>query len=121
MAAGKVVTSDGERIGYDRLVVATGGRPSRPPVPGLDAGGHGPGHDDGGLPARHGRDHGDQHQEHECAEHRARQRADDEGGAGVAQAGGGGHVSLDSQTKVTAAVPPWTLSGVAGSSDTVIS
>jgi NADPH-dependent 2,4-dienoyl-CoA reductase/sulfur reductase-like enzyme len=35
--AGEVVTADGERLGYDRLVVATGGRPARPPVPGLDA------------------------------------------------------------------------------------
>ena len=37
LAAGEVRTRDGERIGYDRLVVATGGRPTRPPVPGLDA------------------------------------------------------------------------------------
>ncbi|MGY1884587.1 FAD-dependent oxidoreductase [Blastococcus sp. SYSU DS0753] len=35
--AGKVVTDTGERIGYDRLLVATGGRPTRPPIPGLDA------------------------------------------------------------------------------------
>ena len=35
--AGKVVTDAGERIGYDRLLVATGGRPNRPPIPGLDA------------------------------------------------------------------------------------
>ncbi|MGY2129708.1 FAD-dependent oxidoreductase [Blastococcus sp. SYSU DS0617] len=35
--AGKVVTDGGERIGYDRLLVATGGRPNRPPIPGLDA------------------------------------------------------------------------------------
>jgi NADPH-dependent 2,4-dienoyl-CoA reductase/sulfur reductase-like enzyme len=35
--AGTVHTSTGETLGYDRLVVATGGRPLRPPVPGLDA------------------------------------------------------------------------------------
>ncbi|MGY1811562.1 FAD-dependent oxidoreductase [Blastococcus sp. SYSU D00820] len=35
--AGTVRTSDGGSLGYDRLVVATGGRPLRPPVPGLDA------------------------------------------------------------------------------------
>jgi NADPH-dependent 2,4-dienoyl-CoA reductase/sulfur reductase-like enzyme len=37
LAAGVVVTGGGERLGYDHLVVATGGRPLRPPVPGLDA------------------------------------------------------------------------------------
>ena len=37
LAAGEVVTAAGERLGYDNLVVATGGRPFRPPVPGLDA------------------------------------------------------------------------------------
>jgi NADPH-dependent 2,4-dienoyl-CoA reductase/sulfur reductase-like enzyme len=37
LAAGTVRTSAGEVLGYDRLVVATGGRPTRPPVPGLDA------------------------------------------------------------------------------------
>jgi NADPH-dependent 2,4-dienoyl-CoA reductase/sulfur reductase-like enzyme len=35
--AGTVRTSAGETLGYDRLVVATGGRPLRPDVPGLDA------------------------------------------------------------------------------------
>src|SRR3954471_15109556 len=39
LAAGAVGTSDGNRLHYDSLVVATGGRPSRPPVPGLDADG----------------------------------------------------------------------------------
>jgi NADPH-dependent 2,4-dienoyl-CoA reductase/sulfur reductase-like enzyme len=41
LAAGEVVTAT-ERLGYDSLVVATGGRPLRPPVPGLEgAGVHG--------------------------------------------------------------------------------
>jgi NADPH-dependent 2,4-dienoyl-CoA reductase/sulfur reductase-like enzyme len=35
--AGVVHAADGRRFDYDRLVVATGGRPLRPPVPGLDA------------------------------------------------------------------------------------
>ncbi len=39
LASGSVRTADGERHGYDVLVVATGGRPARPPVPGLDAAG----------------------------------------------------------------------------------
>jgi NADPH-dependent 2,4-dienoyl-CoA reductase/sulfur reductase-like enzyme len=37
--AGEVRASDGRRYGYDNLVVATGGRPARPTVPGLDADG----------------------------------------------------------------------------------
>ena len=37
--AGTVTTSAGETLGYDNLVVATGGRPLRPKVPGLDAAG----------------------------------------------------------------------------------
>jgi NADPH-dependent 2,4-dienoyl-CoA reductase/sulfur reductase-like enzyme len=36
---GTVTTSTGEVLGYDNLVLATGGKPLRPPVPGLDAGG----------------------------------------------------------------------------------
>lgn len=37
LAAGEVHAADGRRFGYDSLVVATGGRPARPDVPGLDA------------------------------------------------------------------------------------
>jgi NADPH-dependent 2,4-dienoyl-CoA reductase/sulfur reductase-like enzyme len=39
LSAGQVVAAGGERLGYDSLVVATGGKPFRPPVPGLDADG----------------------------------------------------------------------------------
>jgi NADPH-dependent 2,4-dienoyl-CoA reductase/sulfur reductase-like enzyme len=39
LAAGDVVAAGGERLGYDHLVIATGGKPFRPPVPGLDADG----------------------------------------------------------------------------------
>jgi NADPH-dependent 2,4-dienoyl-CoA reductase/sulfur reductase-like enzyme len=39
LEAGKVAASDGRTYGYDHLVVATGGRPARPDVPGLDADG----------------------------------------------------------------------------------
>jgi NADPH-dependent 2,4-dienoyl-CoA reductase/sulfur reductase-like enzyme len=34
-AAHQVVLEDGERLGYDRLLVATGSRPARPPIPGI--------------------------------------------------------------------------------------
>jgi NADPH-dependent 2,4-dienoyl-CoA reductase/sulfur reductase-like enzyme len=37
--AGTVTTSGGQTLGYDSLVVATGGRPVRPDVPGLDGDG----------------------------------------------------------------------------------
>jgi NADPH-dependent 2,4-dienoyl-CoA reductase/sulfur reductase-like enzyme len=37
--AGVVTVAGGGWIGYDNLMVATGGRPLRPPVPGLDAAG----------------------------------------------------------------------------------
>ncbi|NIJ13928.1 assimilatory nitrate reductase electron transfer subunit [Saccharomonospora amisosensis] len=39
-AARKVVLSDGTRVGYDSLVLATGSRPWLPPVEGLTADGH---------------------------------------------------------------------------------
>jgi NADPH-dependent 2,4-dienoyl-CoA reductase/sulfur reductase-like enzyme len=37
LAGGVVVAEDGRRFGYDSLVIGTGGRPTRPPIPGLDA------------------------------------------------------------------------------------
>jgi NADPH-dependent 2,4-dienoyl-CoA reductase/sulfur reductase-like enzyme len=37
LAAGEVHAADGRRFPYDRLLVATGGKPVRPPIPGLDA------------------------------------------------------------------------------------
>jgi NADPH-dependent 2,4-dienoyl-CoA reductase/sulfur reductase-like enzyme len=39
LAAGTVTVTGGERLTYGHLVVATGGRPARPDVPGLDAAG----------------------------------------------------------------------------------
>jgi NADPH-dependent 2,4-dienoyl-CoA reductase/sulfur reductase-like enzyme len=39
LAAGEVRAADGRRFPYDRLLVATGGKPLRPPIPGLDAAG----------------------------------------------------------------------------------
>jgi NADPH-dependent 2,4-dienoyl-CoA reductase/sulfur reductase-like enzyme len=39
LAAGEVVAAGGERLGYDSLLVATGGKPFRPPVAGMDADG----------------------------------------------------------------------------------
>jgi NADPH-dependent 2,4-dienoyl-CoA reductase/sulfur reductase-like enzyme len=39
LEAGTVTAAGGRRFGYDSLVVATGGRPLRPNVPGLDADG----------------------------------------------------------------------------------
>ena len=39
LEAGEVLVAGGERLGYDNLVVATGGVPARPKVPGLDADG----------------------------------------------------------------------------------
>jgi NADPH-dependent 2,4-dienoyl-CoA reductase/sulfur reductase-like enzyme len=39
LSGGRVTTGTGETLGYDHLLVATGGKPVRPPVPGLDADG----------------------------------------------------------------------------------
>jgi NADPH-dependent 2,4-dienoyl-CoA reductase/sulfur reductase-like enzyme len=39
LVGGRVTTGTGETLGYDHLLVATGGKPVRPPVPGLDADG----------------------------------------------------------------------------------
>jgi NADPH-dependent 2,4-dienoyl-CoA reductase/sulfur reductase-like enzyme len=39
LSAGTVTVTGGERLTYGHLVVATGGRPARPDVPGLDAAG----------------------------------------------------------------------------------
>ena len=35
-AAHQVVLEDGQKLGYDRLLIATGSSPARPPIPGID-------------------------------------------------------------------------------------
>lgn len=37
LQAGTVTSADGRTFDYDTLLIATGGRPTRPPIPGLDA------------------------------------------------------------------------------------
>ena len=39
LVGGRVTTGTGKTLGYDHLLVATGGKPVHPPVPGLDADG----------------------------------------------------------------------------------
>ena len=74
LADGSVTSADGRRFGYDSLVVATGGRPVRPPVPGLDV---------EGVFGVHRLDDG------------ARVRAAVEGGARSAVVLGGGYIGLE--------------------------
>ena len=38
-AAKKVVLADGQSLAFDRLLIATGSHPSRPPIPGMDSAG----------------------------------------------------------------------------------